>query len=378
MLGKDLFKVESSHELTNEGLKSLVLFYAPLIGVDALYLFEFLQIKGSSSFEELTKLLNSLLISIDKLEANLNKLNEYKLVQTLKANNEDKYIFVLNAPLKPLEFIKNDIYVRDFILKTSGEYYQSLLINIREFSSHKEYTDISKKLDPHILDNWNENHESFVKRKDIKENFEFNTFFNVNEFLKDISTTLLPLKYRTKEILKEMANLADLYNISYEKMRTYIPKVLKSDSTEFDLKLLKYLCENSIGEFKQINPGEYNVPCELFLMNKQNGKELTPSDKGVIYKLNNEYHLNAPVINYLLEYALNQCDGKLIEKYLYAIASDLHRNNVDNIDKAKDCLNVENNFNVTKRKGKEPKPDYTNANNPKFDANKFNEIMKKR
>ena len=37
MLGNDLYKVEVKNELSNERLKSLVFFYAPLVGSDALY-----------------------------------------------------------------------------------------------------------------------------------------------------------------------------------------------------------------------------------------------------------------------------------------------------------------------------------------------------
>lgn len=374
MLGKDLFKVESNVELSSERFKSLVLFYGPLIGPDALYLYEFLTVKESNySFEEISKILNSLLISIDRFEENLGKLNQYKLVKTFKAKDKDYYVLVLNNPLTFEEFINDDILVRDFILKTSGEYYQSLLSNVRDRINLKNYEDVSKKLDPNILSNWSQKNESFLKPINNNVDYDFSTFFNVNDFLKDVSFNLLPLKYRINENLKEMATLADLYNISFDKMRTFLPKVAKSDSDSFDLNYLRYLCENAVPEYRTINKGDYNIPCELFLMNKQDGKEVTKNDKKIIYNLSHDYHLTPSVINVLLEHALENCNNSLIEKYLYSIASDLHRNNVN------DPLSAYNRLHKYESKSKNTiKPVYSTENNPNFDEELYNEIMKNR
>lgn len=378
MLGRDLFKVESNVELSHERLKSLVLFYNPLIGNDALALYEFLAIKGTSgSFEELNKLLNSLCISIDSLQERINSLNELKLLKTLKAKEENKYIFVLNNPLTQEEFIKNEIFVRDFILKTSGEYYQSLLIDYRVFDTHKDFEDVSKKLDPNVLSNWSQNDEKYLVSNIKKEEYDFNTLFNVNDFLKGVSTTLFPLRFRSEENLKLIATLADLYNVSYEKMKSYIIKIAPSGSDKFDTNLLTYLCESSISEYKNIKPGIYNVPCVLFLMNKQNGKEVSKYDRKILQSLAKNYHLTAEVINVLIEYTLKNCDNLLIEKYLYSIASDLNRNDIKTAEKALERLNSY--IPSSKRvKQKEVIPIYNDNSNPSFDEDLFNEIMKKR
>lgn len=377
MVGRDLFKVESNADLSHNKFKSLVLFYSPLIGAEALALYEFLVVKGSSSsFEEVSKLLNSLNISIDKFEDQVSKLNEYKLVKTLKDKDEDRYIFIIDNPLDIEAFIKDDIFVRDFIHKTSGEYYQSLLINIRINAKHEEFIDISKKIDPRILDNWTEKDETFLRNRSNKIDYNFNTFFNVNEFLKDVSVSLLPLRFRSEENMKELATLADLYNVSIDRMRTFLPRVARSDSNEFDLNLLRYLCENSQAEYRIIEKGIYDVPCELFLMNKQDGKEVTKYDKKIIYSLGHDYHLNPSVINVLLEHGLSNCDNRLIEKYLYAIASDLNRNNIKTSKDALDRLSkYEGKTNFQR---KEAKPDYSKSNNIRIDSNELNELIARR
>ena len=61
MIGNDYCKIDVNFELTSDRLRSLVLFYGPLIGNDALALYEYLAINGSSAgFGKLNDLLNSL------------------------------------------------------------------------------------------------------------------------------------------------------------------------------------------------------------------------------------------------------------------------------------------------------------------------------
>lgn len=367
MLGRDLFKVESNVELSNERFKSLVLFYSPLIGSEASMLYEFFVVKGTSiGFIEISTILNSLLMSIDKFEALIKKLNEYKLVRTYKSTSEEKYIFKVYNPLTSEEFIKNDIYVRNFIKKTSGEYYQSLLSGIRVESSYAEYEDVTEQLDLSILNNWSKEDETFLKSSNRSDKHNFNTFFNIDTFLSDISTILLPLRFRSEENLRQIATLADLYNIDYEKMRKFLPKVAKSNSDSFDLNMLRYLCENSECEYKKVKDGVYDIPCELFLLNKQDGKEVSPYDKKIIYELAYKYHLRAEVINVLLEHALKSSDNRLIEKYIYSIASDLNRNDVKTASEAKERLNSFAGGKNTIKSKKEEIPVYNDNNNPIF------------
>lgn len=346
MLGKDLFKVEVKADLSYRRNKSLILFYNPLIGNDAFYLYEFLCLKGTgSSFEELNKLLNSTRLSIDNFENCLKNLNKYGLLTTLKKKDEEKsdecrYIFILENPLDYDEFTKDALLVRDFILKMGGQYYQMLISDIRSFSKHRGFDDVSYKFDLKELESWNANDEKFLKPLNASEElYNFNTMFDVNILLEDMSPLLFPIRFRTNENLKEIARLADLYNISYDKMRIIISKTLKSDSKSLDLKELKNRCIASLPDYRVIEKGNYNVPCELFLMNKQDGKEATPYDKKIIYELSSKYHLPPEVINVLIEYTLDNCDNHLIEKFMYSIASDLHRNGIDTFDKALEFLN---------------------------------------
>ncbi|MBQ6217431.1 MAG: DnaD domain protein [Erysipelotrichaceae bacterium] len=371
MLGKDLYKIEVNTELSNERLRSLVFFYGPLIGKEALVMYEYLVLRGNqTAFEEINSLLMNLNLSIDDFEFYCIKLNEYRLLKTLKQDN--RYIFVFNDPLEVKQFIKDDILVRDFILKTSGEYYRELTSDIYMESDHAGFEDVSQTLSLDTLQDWKAEDESYLKKKEVRR-YEFPTMFDVNVFLKDISSNLLPMRFRTPENMKELATLADLYNISYDKMRTYLPRVARTDTNEFDLKELRYLCMNAKSEYKKIDGDPYDTPCLNFLMSLQGGKEVTDYDKKIIYRLSQRYHLSVPVINVLLEHGLKNCNNSLIENYLYPIASDLHRNDILTSAQALERLNRPY---EKKNRREEKLPVYDTSVNETMSASQEEELLR--
>ncbi|MGN1406136.1 MAG: hypothetical protein ACI4WM_07675, partial [Erysipelotrichaceae bacterium] len=270
MLGRDLFKIENNTDISGERFKSLVLFYCPLISTSALSLYEYLLVKGNTaSFEEISSILNALMLSLDDFENSLKKLNEYKLLFTYAYDEEGKYLFSLRNPKTRDEFIHDEILVRDFILKTSGDYYNSLLVDVPQMNKSYSLRDISYKYDLESLSGWTSENESYLNIK--RNEYNYDSFFDMRSFLSDMSDNLFPLRYRSEDNLKEIARLADLYGINEDKMRTFISKVIRSNSDGIDLKYLRYLCENSKIEYKKVPENSYDVSCELFLMSKQEG-----------------------------------------------------------------------------------------------------------
>ena len=163
MLGKDLYKIDGKVDLSLEKLKALVFFYSPLLGNDALALYEYLVLKSHSlDFRELNELLMSLNLSVDLFETFCEKLNEYRLLKTLK--KDDSYVFFLCEPLTASAFVKDDILVREFILKTSGTHYQDLITDIYEENKYPDYENVSKTLSPKNLDAWTEENEAVLKK----------------------------------------------------------------------------------------------------------------------------------------------------------------------------------------------------------------------
>ena len=373
MLGRDLFKIENNTDISSERFKSLVLFYCPLISTSALSLYEYLLVKGNTaSFAEISTVLNALLLSLDDFESSLKKLNEYKLLFTYAYDEEGKYLFSLRNPKTRDEFIHDEILVRDFILKTSGDYYNSLLVDVPQMNKSYSLRDISYKYDLESLSGWTSENESYLNIK--RNEYSYDSFFDMRSFLSDMSDNLFPIRYRSEDNLKEIARLADLYGINEDRMRTFISKVIRSDSDGIDLKYLRYLCENSKIEYKKVPQNSYDVSCELFLMSKQEGMSLSSYDKKLLYNLSHDYDLRADVINVLVEHALKVCDNHLIEKYLYSIASDFRRNHVDSVDKAKELLNK----NISRKTGRKEVgvPEYVATNESEVDLSEIYKRLK--
>ncbi len=372
MLGKDYYRIETDVELSGEKLKSLVFFYGPLIGCEALNLYEYLVLKGSSiGYAKLNDLLQELNLSIDHFEELIGHMNEFRLLKTLK--KEDHYIFVLQAPLDMNEFIKDDIFVRYFILKTSGANYQKLISTLVEPDEHRDFENVSKTLTSEALSGWTKSDETYINksRKSKKEKYDFNTLFDINVFLKDISPTLFPMRFRTRNNLEKIAIYGDLYDVSYDRMRVYLAQVSDFDADSFDLKKLEKVCMSSSGNYEKIEKGRYDVPCVRFLMSLQDGKEVTESDRYLLSKLSAKYHLSAPVINVLVEYGLKNCDNRLVEKYLTKTAADLHRNDINTADEALKWL-----YNSGEKRSEDKLPSYDTSNNTSLSESDEEELLK--
>ena len=369
MLGKDLYKVDVDFELNNERLRSLVFFYAPLIGEKSLLLYQYLVLRGSSySYEEINGLLEKLNISIDSFEESVKDLNRFRLLRTLKQGSN--HILVANAPLEMKEFIHDDILVREFILKTSGEYYHELISDMKEHSDYRGFEDVSDRLSADDLKNWTREDESYLERGN-EEGYHFNTLFDMNHFLRDISTLMFPMKYRTPDNLKQIAVLADLYGISYDRMRNYVANAVNKSNGQFNLNQLRYSCMNARGEYRKTEPGKYDVPCQDYLMSLQDGKEVTEYDKKILYNLAFKYHLRNDVINVLLEHTLKNCDNRLIENYIYPIASDMHRNDVKDSGQALERLLSDHHS----QKTDDSLPVYDSSRNRKLSDDEINDLL---
>ena len=377
MTGKDLYHLERNGELSEERLRSLLFFYRPLLGNEALAVYEYLFLKDpASGFEELNRLLQDLNCSADDFERNCRKLNEYKLLKTLR--REDRYVFLVNEPLSQREFIKDDILVRCFILNAGGETYRRILSQIPPEHRFDGFENISETISASRLEGWTNDNETYLNpsKQGSKRSYDFDTLFDINYFLKDMSANLFPQRFRTEDNLRRIARMADLYGVSNDKMRQYIPKVCKLDGETLDFDLLDYLCRSG-RDREEPEPGSYNVPCMSFLMKLQNGKKVTETDKIILRKLSEEYELNVPVINALLEYIMKRYDNTLVPATVYSFANNLHRHDIKT---AQEAIKWLNDSSEKGRNGhrKDIIPTYDESVNPEFDEERFREIMNRR
>lgn len=374
MLGKDLFKVQGIEDLNSDQMRSLISLYRPLVSNAGIIIYEELLVSPKNELDSINNLLIRLSMSLNEFVLAMEHLNEYRLINTYYHTKEEHYLFELRAPKGSREFIKDDLFGRLLLKEIKTERYQKLYQQINQnTSSLQAYEDQTKRLKIASLNEWSEQLEKDFRP--IKNpNIKVESFFDTDRFVKEASATLFPLKFRTQENLQAIASLADLYNISQDRMRINLEKAIRPNSDVFDLNYLKYLCMNHKSEYQEVQKGSYDVPCLLFLMNLQEGKEVSPFDRRIIDSLANQYYLNPSVINYLLEYCLKNCEGRLYPNYIYPVASDLHRNNVKTVEEAKDLL--QNKVKKEKTHPKDILPNYDQENKLQFDEKMMDEYFK--
>lgn len=129
---------------------------------------------------------------------------------------------------------------------------------------------------------------------------------------------------------------------------------------------------NVHSNYIKYDDNQFNVSPLLYLMSLQDGKEVSDYDKKIIYNLANAYNLKTDVINVLLRHCLRTCDNRLLENYLYPIASDFHRNDIDTAEKALQRLSKA----IKGKNIADTMPSYDSSNNQQLSQIQQEQLLK--
>lgn len=362
MIGNDLYMIDGFDDLSGEYLRSLILLYSEITSPSDVDIYLKMLFLERNTFKKINDLLSVLNISVNQFEKHLHILEKVNLISTYNKNNE--YIFVINSPLGFNDFFEHPIYGRLLVKRVSRNHFYYLKSQ-RDMVSFdlSDYEDISDNSSFEELSDWDSQKETDYRvfASGNKEIVRIESYFDIDHFMKNISATLFPLELRTNENLNTIGKLADAYSISESDMRRFLNKAISINPLKFDDQKLNLLCKNAKGNYEDIKDG-YEMPCAAFLSKYQNGKELVPSDLNIIDQLINKYYLKPEVVNVALEYSLKRCDNQLIPKFIYAVAANLNRNNIENAKQALDLLNrIKKNDN--KPKDKDVLPEYDSSKN---------------
>ena len=380
MLNTNEYRIIGANEISNDELKSLVLLYKELIGQDQVHTYLFLLYQNRTVFNKLSSLLEAINLSLDIFEEHISKLEGIKLIDTYF--NDNQIVFVLNKPLNYSELIHHNIFGRLLMHKVNKPYYQTLLSLLTPQFNLEGFKRISSNMDISCLNKWDNKDEVIFtqidKLRDIKDK-PINSIFDINNFVKNLSNTLFPINLRTHENLSYIAKLADIYNISEDRMRIFLKDVISLNPLRFNKDKLLTLCLASNTENNVVNnENPYLMPCASFIKQMQGGKDLTPSDKLLLERLVNDYKLKPEVINVLLEYAYNACKKQFIPKFIYAIAANFYRNDINDYNKALNLINnseKQSKTNINRNK-KDILPNYDSSNNMDVSDDLINKYFK--
>lgn len=363
-------------DISGEYLKSLVLLYSEITSSSETAMYLKMIYLERNTFKRLNDLLSVLNLSISNFEKYLHNLEKVNLINTYHNSNE--YIFVLKSPLDFEAFFAHPIYGRLLVKNVDRDYFYYLKSQRQQISFDiTKYQDISDKGVFDELSDWDSKKETDYRvfadsNKDI---VRIESYFDIDHFMKNISATLFPVELRTNDNLNTIAKLADAYSISESDMRRFLNQTISISPLKFDENRLNYLCKNAKGNYDNTKDG-YEMPCAAFLSKYQSGRELVPSDLNIIDQLINKYYLKPEVVNVILEYSLKRCDNQLIPKFIYAIAANLNRNNIDTAKKALDMLNrIKKSENISKNK--DVLPEYDSTNNIKVSNEDIERFIKR-
>lgn len=333
---EDRLKIEAVTSLHQEDMNILQLLYGPLIGRDALTLYETLaalammpqQIKNHLLIQ---KLCNQ---SCERIEENRILLEQYLLVKTYYDAAKNAYCYELYPPKSGDRFLTHDVFGRLYLRKMGKQVYEYMKRCFAPKDDGKEnYREISAHMSA-LFHDWDEAQEESFDRlrpkvKQMPMHFDFDLFLN------GLSAMVFPLRERTKENLDFIAEKADLYGIDEKEMQKLVGKSIDIKQNKLDHKKLIRYMQSSRREFVKQTEDPYALPPIRFLQEKQNGIAVSKSDQRLIDTLLYEtYHLQPPVINVLIEYVLERCDQSLSRAYVEKVAGRWVRLGIDTKDKA--------------------------------------------
>ncbi len=331
---KDSYRIQSNDFLSSSMLRTLYLLYQPLLTVNGLALYmtlytEAVTQKNPDSHQRLSSLLN---LGIEELERARIHLEEYGLLDSYVQESESKnhYIYILHAPLDEDKFLTSKEMLTEFLKYTDKKQLESsmgrmgnnsvslngyrkitrivnLSANQQHFDASIEYSKLKPKYD--------------FKDKEVQINFDYEHFFATT------STLVFPAELRTEENLRLIGKLATVYGLSADKMRVLLQKVINLRNMTFDQDTLRFLAQKSKPDIVSAND-PYSLPPVSFLQAKQNGAEVSLTDRKILEDLSMKMHFSNEVINVLIEYVLKKSQNRLVKAYVDMVAGEWARDNV--------------------------------------------------
>ena len=368
LLPADTYTVINKSVLTDKDNKILSLLYKPIIGYQAISLYETLRNdldNSEFSSNELNHhhLMSIMQLSLQELLQAREKLEGIGLLKTyIKEGDTNNYVYLLYSPLSSEEIFNHPILNVVLYSNLGKEEYNKLInlfkipkINLKEYDEITSnfddvFTSVEKKsIDLNIeINKYNSNDITISKgidfdqlissipsseyndktfdknTKNLINNLSFSYNLKTNELSGLVRDSLNERGYIDKEKLRK--NARNYYQFEHD---NNLPTLLYKKQPEY---LKKPIGDNSkwaqmVYTFENLTPYE-------FLKAKYKGAEPTDRDKRLIESLMNDQQLSPGVVNVIIAYTLKTNDEKLTKAYVETIAGQLKRLNVETVEEA--------------------------------------------
>ncbi len=351
---EDRLKIECTHTLSHAHFQALRMLYYPLIGNEALSLYETLYAlsKQPQRIKNHLLICKLCMLKAEFLEQKRMVLERYLLLKTYYDGAKNTYLYELMPPKIGSEFLAHEVFGRLYMEKLGKQVFEFMKKSfVPMIEAKTDYQNISAHMSD-MLQNWNEEQEAqFILNKPRTPQKSFH--FRFERFLNNLSPMILPLSERTKDNLDFIAEKGDLYGIDEIAMQKLVGKSINLKTNRLDRKKLVGWMQKSQDKKAVQATDPYDMPSALFLQQKQNGIALSKSDQELIELLNEKYQLNPQVINVLLNYVLERNNQSLARKYVEKIAAAWVRLGIDTKEKALAESQKENTQTYTNKKTKQ-------------------------
>ena len=331
-------KLVLDFELSNKELESLVVLYQTIFSFNALNLYlslyEYSKLDGEISPKRLAQILK---VGEDDLTLLRQELEQVNLIKTYK---DERYTIVINNPLGPKEFIQHPIYGRLYAIIAGQELYKEMILRYVTPSDLIEGKDISKSFDPNRLAVWDENLEKDFAKADEDKTYKHNlkhemiSGFDVDLFFESIPSIVYPEEFRTSQLKTLIAEVGSMFSVDFETMKRFMINSSNFETKDFDTRKFVYLLEKEYGQMKVDKDNPYSVDPISFIRHKQGYEYVGSSDQNLLNSLSRNFEFSNEVVNFLVEYVLDNNDNNLNRAYVEKIASTWKRNGVTTLEDA--------------------------------------------
>ena len=423
---KDFYCVYNDYDISKR-TKELNLLYLPLLGNDAISLYQFLGSKMLSD-KNLSKnylhydILDNLALSNHKFMVSRKKLEAMGLIQSFYIDNAGvgQFVYKIKEALDFTTFFNTPVLAQ-LLENTLGSSEYKEIVNYYSFDkvSFRSFEEITAKFsDVFHLENLNDfSFDYLSNKKSSGPNFD-EYYFDFDKLNYYLANSYLTEVISNDDIKNKILGLAHIYKMDPQDMAKAIEKSVEisNGASEINIKILtNYIIQLNVNVRKQEVPtlermvnknlsstkDKHETEEDLFIkevdntnfitfLNKQKGIVVSNIDAKNISDLQSKYNFPTGVLNILLEYSINQTGKNSIPhiNYIDKIASswsaqkllgakdaiDFVRNNrnykQNNIINTKKVSRTQTNYTSVKKGNYAPFPEYLQSRQSSFNGAK--------
>lgn len=364
LLTSDIYQVRSSYMLDVIGYKTLLQLYQPLLGMEATALYltlnsELDQMTLTKSPALISRLCKICGFSLNSLQDAFNKLEAVGLVCSyVKQKNDNRYLFDLQMPLSPQEFMNHRI-LNSLLKERLKDEYEKTVATFQVYNVNlNDYQEITSSFTDVFEIHLNDKKVLQTKKYKQKIHNSIENNYDLTLFYQGLENLQLSKKMFTADDEKAIQQLGILYQINALDMQDLVKQSMVEN--HLNSKLLAQNCRNyydlKIPEkftevFHKQSPllqsekqGESSLQKHIYylenispydlLKDKMGGKEPLKRDLQVIESVLTTLQLEPGVVNVLIETTLQKCDQSLPKNFIEALGSQWKRKKIKTVQEA--------------------------------------------